>query len=111
MKTNRHVPLIMGLAALGFAIWLIVEFSGWWKYIPGAFLLMFGWASLKTALLASDKEISELTGNEPMSEETKKKFEDNVATGHPHSSLQETNHQRNHPRSTESFRFCLSATD
>ena len=30
---------------------------------------------------------------------------------HPHSSLQETKHQRNHPRSTESFRFCLSATD
>ncbi len=76
MKTNRHVPLIMGVAALGFAILLIVGFSGWWKYIPGVFFLMFGWASLKTALFASNQEISELTGSEPMSEETKKKFED-----------------------------------
>ena len=78
MKTNRHVPLIMGVAALGFAIWLIVGFSGWWKYIPGVFLLMFGWASLKTALFASNQEISELTRSEPMSEETKKKFEDRI---------------------------------
>jgi uncharacterized membrane protein len=67
----------MGLAALGVAI-LIIGFSGWWKYILGVFLLMFGWASVKTALFASDQEVSELTGSELMSEETRKKFEGRI---------------------------------
>lgn len=39
---------------------------------------MFGWASLKTTFSASDKEIEELTGTGPMSEETRKKFEDRI---------------------------------
>lgn len=78
MRTNRHVPLIMGVASLAFATWLIVGFAGWWKYIPGGFFLLFGWASLKTALFSSNQEISELTGSEPMSEETKKKFKNRI---------------------------------
>jgi len=39
---------------------------------------MFGWLSLKTAFFASDKEIKELTGIGPMSEETRKKLEDRI---------------------------------
>jgi hypothetical protein len=68
----------MGIVALGLAIWLVVGFSGWWRYIPGVFLFMFGWTSLKTSLFASDKEIKELTETGPMSEETRKKFEDRI---------------------------------
>jgi len=78
MSNNRHVPLIMGILVLGLAAWLVLGFSGWWRYIPGTLLLMFGWASLKTALFASDQELKELTGPGPTSEETMKKFEDRL---------------------------------
>ncbi len=78
MRTNRHVPMITGVVALGLAFLMLVGFSGWWKYIPAIFFLMFGWGSIKTALFASSQEISELTGSEPMSEKTRKKFEDRI---------------------------------
>lgn len=78
MFGNRHVPLIMGVMAIGIAIWLVLSFSGWWRYIPATLLLMFGWPSLKTAFFASDKEIEELTGRGAMSDETRKNFEDRI---------------------------------
>ena len=78
MSNNRHVPLIMGVLALALAAWLVLGFSGWWRYIPGTLLLAFGWMSLKTALFASNQELKELTGTGPMSEETRKKFEDRL---------------------------------
>lgn len=76
MDTKRLVPLIMGSASVGIAIWLIVWFVGWWRYIPATLLLAFGWPSLKTAFFASDKEIDELTGSGSMSDATRKNFED-----------------------------------
>jgi len=78
MSNNRHVPLITGVVALGFAVWLLLGFSGWWRYIPGTLLLAFGWVSLKTALFASNQELKELTGTGLMSEETKKKLQDRL---------------------------------
>lgn len=78
MSSNRHVPLITGIVALGLAAWLVLGFSGWWRYIPGTLLLAFGWVSLKTALFASNQELKEMTGTGPMSEETRKKFEDRL---------------------------------
>jgi hypothetical protein len=78
MSGNRHAPLICGVVCIGIAIWLILGFSGWWRHIPATLLFMFGWLSLKTAFFASDKEIKELTGIGPMSEETRKKLEDRI---------------------------------
>jgi len=78
MSNNRHVPFITGVVALGFAVWLLLGFSGWWRYIPGTLLLAFGWVSLKTALFASNQELKELTGTGLMSEETKKKLQDRL---------------------------------
>jgi len=78
MSNNGHVPLITGIVALGLAAWLVLGFSGWWRYIPGTLLLAFGWVSLKTALFASDQELKELTGTGPMSQETRKKFQDRL---------------------------------
>ena len=78
MSNNRHVPLITGVVALGLAAWLILGFSGWWRYIPGTLLLAFGWVSLKTGLFASKQELQELTGTGPMSEETRRKLEDRL---------------------------------
>lgn len=78
MKSNRLVPLIMGILSIGIALWLIINFSDWWKFIPAVLLLAFGWPSLKTAIFATDREIKELTGEDPMSEETEKKFKDRI---------------------------------
>lgn len=75
MSNNRHVPLVTGIVALGFVAWLVFGFSGWWRYVLGTLLLAFGWASLKTALFASNQELKELTGTGPMSKETREKFE------------------------------------
>ena len=72
------MPLITGIVALGLAAWLVLGFAGWWRCIPGTFLLAFGWVSLKTALFASNQELKELTGTGPMSEETRKKFENRL---------------------------------
>ena len=76
--SNRHVPLITGIVALALAGWLVFGFAGWWKYFPAGLLLAFGWASLKTGLFAPGKEIQELTGPDPMSEETKRNFQDRL---------------------------------
>ncbi len=78
MSNNRHVPLITGVVAFGLAAWLVLGFAGWWRYIPGTLLLAFGWVSLKTALFASNQELKDLTGTGPLSEETRKKFEDRL---------------------------------
>ena len=78
MSSNRHVPLITGIVALGLAAWFVLGFSGWWRYVLGTVLLAFGWVSLKTALFASDHELKELTGTGPMSEETRKRFQDRL---------------------------------
>ena len=77
-RSNRHVPIIWGIVYLIGAFFIIVKFSGWWTYIVGGFLLMLGWASLKTGLFASQKEIKELTDAGTVSEETKKKFQDRL---------------------------------
>ena len=78
MSSNRHVPVITGVVAIGLAAWLVLGVSGWWRYIPSTLLLAFGWVSLKTALCASDQELKELTGTRPISEEVRKKFEDRL---------------------------------
>ena len=78
MASNRHVPLIVGAVAIGVAAWLLLGYSGWWRYIPGTLLLAFGWVALKTALFASPKEIDELTGSGPVSEETRRKLQDRL---------------------------------
>ena len=45
MSSNRHVPLITGIVALGLAAWFVLGFSGWWRYVLGTVLLAFGWVS------------------------------------------------------------------
>ena len=75
---RRAVPLIMGIVSIGLAAWIIFSFDGWWTFVVAVLLLAFGWPSLKTAFSASDKEIDELTGKRPMSEETKRKLKDRV---------------------------------
>ena len=77
-RSNRHVPIIWGIVCLIGAFFIFVKFSGWWTYIVGGLLLMLGWVSLKTGLFASQKEIKELTEVEPVSEETKKKFQNRL---------------------------------
>jgi len=78
VASNRHVPVITGVVAIGLAAWLALGFSGWWRYIPGTLLLAFGWVSIKTAVFASPKELQELTGEGPVSEETKRKLQDRL---------------------------------
>ena len=78
MASNRHVPLITGVVAIGLAAWLVLGFSGWWRYIPGTLLLAFGWVSIKTAIFASPKELEELTGEGNVSEDTKRKLQDRL---------------------------------
>ncbi len=76
MASNRHVPLITGVAAIAAAVGLTFGFSGWWRYVAGTLLLAFGWVSIKTAFFASRNELEELTGTGPMSEETRRKLQD-----------------------------------
>ena len=78
MATKRQVPFIIGLAAIGLAVWLTLAFSGWARAIVAALLLWFGWASLKTAWSATDKEIAELTGERTLSQETEERFKDRL---------------------------------
>ena len=75
---NRHVPLIMGVISVAAAFFIVFYFSGWWKYLVGIILLPFGWISLKTGLFATDKEIEELTTSTPLSEKTKREFDDRL---------------------------------
>jgi hypothetical protein len=76
--TNRHVPLIIGGICIAAAFWLVLAFTGWWRYVLGTVLLMIGWPSLKTGLFASSQEIDELTGTKPLSDDTAQKFKDRV---------------------------------
>lgn len=75
---NRYVPLITGVVAIGIAFWLVIGVSGWWKYLVGGLLLWFGWASIKTGLFATDREINEMTGPGPMSKKTEERFKDRL---------------------------------
>lgn len=77
-RSNRHVPIIWGLVSLIATIFIVVKFDGWWTYIVGGILLMMAFGSLKTGFFASDKEIEELTEPGPVSEETKKSFQDRL---------------------------------
>jgi hypothetical protein len=70
MASNRHVPFITGVVAIGVAIWLGVAFSGWWKFLVGGFLLWFGWVALKIGISATDRETEELTESGPVSKKT-----------------------------------------
>ncbi len=72
--TNRHVPLILGLAAITGAGYLVFAYRGFWSVIVGGLLLAFGIVSLKTTFFASDKEVRELTGEAPIGEDTKRKL-------------------------------------
>ena len=76
--SNRHVPIIWGIVCLIATFFIFVKFSGWWTYVMGGILFMLAWVSLKTGLFASQKEIKELTGTGPVSEETKKKFQNRL---------------------------------
>ena len=69
--TNRHVPLIWGVLAWGAAFYLFFQFQGGWRYLLCPILFLLGLGSFKVGLFASDKEIRELTTDEPMSDETK----------------------------------------
>lgn len=75
---NRHAPLIMGAISVAAALFFVFYFSGWWKYLVGTILLAFAWVSLKTGLFATNKEIEELTTSIPLSEETKRKFDNRL---------------------------------
>lgn len=77
-QSNRHVPILWGIASLIGAFFIFIKFSGWWTYLVGGLLLMWGWVSLKTGLFASQKEIKELTEAGPVSEDTKKKLQDRL---------------------------------
>ena len=77
-KKNRYVPIIWGIVYLIIALFIILKFGGWLSYIIGGLFLMLSWVSLKTGIFASDKEISELTNDGPISEETKQKFQDRI---------------------------------
>jgi len=77
-RSNRYVPIIIGLVCIIAAILIVVNFRGWWTYIVGGLLFMLGLPSLKTGLFASDKEITELTESGPVSEETTKNLQDRV---------------------------------
>ena len=77
-RSNRHVPIIWGILSLIAAILIVVKFNGWWTYIVGGILLMMAWGSLKTGFFASEKAITELTEPGPVSEDTKKQFQDRL---------------------------------
>lgn len=81
MRSNRHVPLIVGLAALAIAIYLAIWVGGLWGILGAALLAAFGIPSIKTALFASDREVRELTDpnlDRRPSEETIRKFTDRM---------------------------------
>ena len=77
-KSNRYVPVMFGAVCGVLAVFVFYEFSGMWSYIVAGFLLVLALASMKTGLFASDREIRELTESGPVSEDTKKKFQDRL---------------------------------
>ncbi len=76
--SKRIVPLLTGVVALLAAGWLVIGFDGWWRYVVTVPLLAFGWISLKTTLFAAVDELRELTGDSPMSEETKRRLKNRL---------------------------------
>lgn len=78
MKSNRHVPIIYGIVFLVLAAYLVIWVGGFIAIIGAAACTLFGWASLKTGLFATNHEIEELTGVRELSDETTKKFQDRV---------------------------------
>ena len=77
-QTKRYVPVIWGAVYLLAALVILIKFSGLWTYIVGGVLFMLAWVSIKTGVFASKKEIRELTEPGPVSEDTKRKFEDRL---------------------------------
>ena len=77
-QTKRYVPVIWGAVYLLVALVILIKFSGLWTYIVGGVLFMLAWVSIKTGVFASKKEIRELTEPGPVSEDTKRKFEDRL---------------------------------
>ena len=75
---KRFIPFVMGVGSLALAVYLLFSLQSGWRYLIVVPLFAFGWPSIKTALFASNKEISELTGQAPMSDETKQNFEDQL---------------------------------
>jgi hypothetical protein len=75
---KRLIPLIIGILSMGLAFLAVISFEGWWKFLFAVPMLAFGWPSIKTALFAPDKEIAELTGELPMTDETVDKLKDRV---------------------------------
>ena len=81
MKPKRYVPLILGIASLSLAFWLLWPPMSWWSFLLSLFPLAFGWASVKTAIFASDREIVELTDPDlsvSPSKETLRRFQDRL---------------------------------
>lgn len=77
-KNRRYVPIVTGVFFIAGALFLPIWIATWWSILPGVVCLMFGWASLKTGLFGSAKEIAELTEPGPVSEETKRKVQDRL---------------------------------
>lgn len=78
MKSDRHVPLILGVASAAAAMFIIFKYDGWWTVAVGMVLLVFGIPSIRTGLFATSREIDELTGKAPVSEETTRRFQDRL---------------------------------
>jgi hypothetical protein len=79
MRSNRHVPLIVGIASVLLAAYLAISIGGLFGITGATVLLAFGVASVKTAFRASDAEIQELTDpNRRLSEDTARKLQDRI---------------------------------
>ena len=78
-KSRRYVPVTFAAICVIVALFIFFKFGGLWTYIVVGFLLMLAWGSMKTGLFASDKEIGELTAPGPVSEDTKKRFQDRLS--------------------------------
>lgn len=77
-QSRRYVPIVWGVIYVIAALFLFFKFGSWWAYLVGGILLIIRWVSLKTGLFASSKEITELTSPGPVSEETKREFQDRL---------------------------------
>ena len=77
--SNRYVPLISGVVAMGLAAWVTFGFDGWWRFLIGGLMFLFGWQFLKMGLTATDKQIHELTTPGPMSRDTERFLNEPVA--------------------------------
>ena len=76
--SKRYVPLVVGALSTISALWVMIAFEGWWRFLIAVPLLAFGWPSIKTAFQASDAELDELTGDSELSKETAEKLKDRL---------------------------------